>query len=323
MELSPNPYWKGQQLTAKKIDINIFKEESAMALALRTGAIDGAFWYVAQKLFHNIPGTRQLTAPGATLSFLGMNVNEPPFNDVHLRRAIAYAADVKGMINSQLPGLASEDVTVSPTNLFYSGLGSSSEVKSMLGSLPSYAFNLAAAKRELAKSAYPHGVNITVQAIAAESSMVLDAEILISDLEKIGIKAKLEELTIAEFTSLVGNKLKLVVTEYAAAYPDAGALPPYMLASSEIGTTALGFNVANYKNPEVDKLLTEQSEATDPSARLQVLGKVLKTAGEEVPYRALYTHDTWMTLSNKFVYPTFSEWTFNFTPWALDVKMAK
>lgn len=322
VELSPNPYWKGAQRPAKKINISIFKEESAMALALRTGAIDGAFWYVAQKLFRNIPGTRQLTAPGATLAFFSMNVDLPPFNDVHLRRAIAYAADVKGMINSQVPGLASEDITVAPTNLFYTGLGSSSEVSSMLGTLPSYAFDLAAAKRELAKSAYPHGVNITVQAIAAESSMVLDAEILISDLAKIGIKAKLEELTVAEFTSLVGSKLKLLVAEYAASYPDAGSLPPYMLASSEIGTTTLGFNVANYKNPEVDKLLAEQSETANPSARLQVLGKLLKVAGTEVPYRPLYTHKTWMALSDKYVYPTFSQWTFNFTPWALDVKLA-
>ncbi len=322
VNLSPNPYWKGQQRPANKIKISIFKEESTMALALRSGAIDGAFWYVAEKLFKDIPGTRQLTSSAAAnMTFFGMNVHTPPLSDVHVRRAIAYAANVNGMIDAlQESGLASEDRALGPTDLLYSGLGSASAVNEMLASLPSYTFNLAAAKRELAKSAYPHGFSTTVQAVAAESSSVLDAEILASNLSKIGIHAKVEELSTDQATSMEGSKVKIYVQEYSSAYPDASMLPGFMLSPTQIKTG--GANFASYDNPIVNKLLAEQAETIDQDKRRQILGKVYDIIGSEVPYRPLYTHKTWMSISNKYVYPTFSQWTFNFTPWALDVKLA-
>lgn len=322
VNLSPNPYWTGRQRPATKIKISIFKEESTMALALRSGAIDGAFWYVGEKLFKDIPGTRQLTSSAAAnLTFFGMNVHTPPLSDVHVRRAIAYAANVNGMIQAlQESGLASEDRALGPTDLLYSGLGSSSAVNEELASLPNYAFNLAAAKRELAKSAYPHGFSTAVQAVAAESSSVLDAEVLASNLAKIGIKAKVEELSIDQETSLVGSKVKIFVSEYSAAYPDAAMLPGFMLSPTQIKPG--GANFAGYNNPTVNRLLSEQAETTDQDKRREILGKVLAMVGSEVPYRPLYTHKTWMSISDKYVYPTFSQWTFNFTPWALDVKLA-
>lgn len=293
-----------------------------MALALRSGAIDGAFWYVAEKLFKDIPGTRQLTSSAAAnMTFFGMNVHTPPLSDVHVRRAIAYAANVNGMIDAlQESGLASEDRALGPTDLLYSGLGSASAVNEMLASLPSYTFNLAAAKRELAKSAYPHGFSTTVQAVAAESSSVLDAEILASNLSKIGIHAKVEELSTDQATSMEGSKVKIYVQEYSSAYPDASMLPGFMLSPTQIKTG--GANFASYDNPIVNKLLAEQAETIDQDKRRQILGKVYDIIGSEVPYRPLYTHKTWMSISNKYVYPTFSQWTFNFTPWALDVKLA-
>ena len=41
-----------------------------MALALRSGAIDGADAYVSPKVFANLPGARQLTSPGEQVIFV-------------------------------------------------------------------------------------------------------------------------------------------------------------------------------------------------------------------------------------------------------------
>lgn len=322
VQLSLNPYWTGPQQPARKITISLFKEESEIALALRSGAIDGTFQILSLKPYASIPGTRLITAPGANEIYAGMNTTTPPFNDVHVRRAIAYATDVKGMVNNLFPGAGSEDVTMAPPNVLAS-LGSEGEVNEMVSSLPHYEFNLAAAKRELAKSAYPHGFTTKVQAVAGEESPIIAAQILSHDLGKIGIKAGVDEVPLDAYSGLYGNKVTIWPNEFLAVYPDPEALMSCLLPPSQIGTTSAGCNFANYNSPKVNKLEAQESETTDQSKRLQLMKELLQTVGTEMPYRPLYTHDAFVQLSNKYVFPGFSNWTLYSRPWALDVKLAR
>ncbi|HEV7941635.1 MAG TPA: ABC transporter substrate-binding protein [Solirubrobacteraceae bacterium] len=322
VQLSRNPYWTGPKQPANKITISLFKEESAIALALRSGAIDGTFQILSLKPFANIPGTRLITAPGANEIYAGMNTTTPPFNDVHVRRAIAYATDVKGMVNNLFPGAGNEDVTMAPPSVLAS-LGSESEVNDMVSALPHYEFNLAAAKRELEKSAYPHGFATKVQAVAGEESPIIAAQILSHDLGKIGIKASVDEVPLDAYSGLYGNKVTIWPNEFLAEYPDPEALMSCLLPPSQIGTASAGCNIANYNSPKVNKLETQESETTDQSKRLQLMKELLQTVGTEMPYRPLYTHDAFVQLSNKYVFPGFSNWTLYSRPWALDVKLAK
>jgi peptide/nickel transport system substrate-binding protein len=319
VQLSRNPYWKGPQPPAERISISIFKAESSEALALRSGAIDGTFSYLSLKSFENIPGTHQLTAPGSDVIVAAINTAQPPFNDVHVRRAIAYATNVKGAIEAVFPGHAEEAVTVSPRSSF-ANMGPKNRVTSMLDALPKYEFNLEAAKRELAKSAYPHGFTTKVEVNANEQDSQLVAQILASDLSKIGITAKVYVLPLNE--DLYGKKTTIFVNEFFSIYPDADSLLAALLPSSNIRPPGNGFNQAEYKRPEVDKLLSEEAETLNRSRRLDVVEKLLGTIGAEVPYRPIYTADLLGSLSEKYVFPTFSPWTALFRPWALEVKLA-
>ncbi len=322
IELSRNPYWTGAPQPAQKIDVGIFKSETSIGLALRSGAIDGAFYYVAPKIFESIPGTRQLTAPGTSVSFVGVNVHNPPFNDLHVRRALAYATDVKGIIDAVYPKrTATEDATLMPTSLF-SSLGSSSEVEAMLKTLPKYEFDLAAAKRELAKSPYPHGFTTKVEVGSQESNNVLTSEIIAADLAKIGITAKVDEVPPAEYSSLFGSKVQILVNEYVPPYADPEGMLSLILPASQIGTTGWGLNYAAYRNAEVAKLQAEESETLNSARRLQLIGKMLRIVASELPYWPLYTHSTFGTISSKYVFPGFSGWTPLYTSWALNVKLA-
>ena len=307
-----------------KIDVSIFKTEASIALALARCYR----WDVgirSPKIFANIPGTRPLTAPGTFVTVAGANTTRPPFNDVHVRRALAYASDAKGMISAGYPGgTAVENASIMSRSLF-SNLGSASQVNEMLKTLPQYHFNLAAAKRELANSAYPHGFTTTIQVSAINSTWAQDAEILSSDLAKIGITAKVDEIQPDEETRLTAESSKLAtleVTGFPPVYPDPVAIISSFLAPSQIAPPGSGLNFASYRNPEFAKLESESIETLDPAKRLQLIGKILKTMAREAPYWPLYTVDQLGTLSEKYVYPTFSEWTSIFTPWALDVKLA-
>jgi peptide/nickel transport system substrate-binding protein len=264
-----------------------------------------------------------LTSPGAYFALLGLNTQLGPLKDVHVRRAIAYAINVEGMINALYAGHATEIVTPLPTDVD-ANLGSSSEVNAMLSSLPNYKFDLAAAKRELAKSAYPHGFTTSIELSAGGADGVV-AQIIAADLAKIGITMKVDELQSSTlFGDLAAGTLtNELVVGYYPVYNDPQSILAELLLTKEIGPKGPGYNFAKYESPEVDNLLTKETESTTPQERLQVLGKALRIVASEAPYRPLFTYDAFEALSEKYVFPTFSPWTILFTPWALDVKLAK
>jgi peptide/nickel transport system substrate-binding protein len=318
VQLSRNPYWTGPTPPAEKVVFTFYKSEGSMALALRSGAIDGASWYDSPKLFVNISNIHLLsTAPRVGTTYVGMNMNQPPFNDVHVRRAIAYATNVEGMIKALFPaGAATVDTTVVPHDLF-SGFPMD-KVNQLLASLPRYSFDLATAKRELAKSAYPHGFSTEVQALATEPVKVETAEILASDLASIGIKATVHEVQPSEVSTLQGSKVKIEIAGRGAIYADPEAAMSVILPPSDNE-----LNFAGWKSPEADKLLEEQGKTLDSARRLQMIEKLLTIVNREAPYIALYSSGEFASLSNKYVLPRYSEFINLFTPWAMQVKLAK
>ncbi len=323
VKLSRNPYWNGPPQPASRIEVIDFKTEAAEALALRSGAIDGASYFSTPKLFQDIPGARLLTTPGYSLTFAALNTTAAPFNDVHVRRAVAYAANVEGMLKAAFPpGLATETSTYAARASFVD-LGSSSEVDKALEALPKYEFDLAAAKRELAQSAYPHGFTTTLQVSQGDSTELDIAEIMVADLAKIGIKVKLHEFAASEYPGLFSGKFAMWLQNYGSTYPDPDALLTVMLAPSNISPPGSGLNGARYDSTEVGKLLTKQREALNPSDRLSLISTLLKVAGREVPYVPLLTPAENVALSDKYVFPTFTQWTIYFDSFALHVRLAE
>ena len=109
---------------------------------------------------------------------------------MHVRRALAYASDAKGMIDALYPhGQAIEDPAMMPASLF-AGLGSESEVKEVLDALPKYEFNLAKAKQELAKSVYPHGFSTEIEVEQVEEGSIASEEILLPIWRRLGSRPR-------------------------------------------------------------------------------------------------------------------------------------
>ncbi|HEV7941486.1 MAG TPA: ABC transporter substrate-binding protein [Solirubrobacteraceae bacterium] len=319
IHLSPNPYWRGPSRPASRITFTLFKSESTMALALRSGAIDGASWYTTPKLFTGIPDVRNMDTPLEYTEVLSMGSESPPLNDVHVRRAIAYAIDAKGMIKALYPpGDASEVATFTPASLYPNY--APGEVNAMLARLPKYDFDLAAAKAELAKSSYPHGFSTAIQVEATSTAEVSAAQILASDLAKIGINAAVHEQQPAEESVLYGKKVKLHIYEIGAAYPDPVSMTSELLSPSQIGSGLL--NLASYRNKEVERLLPLSEEVTNPKQRLALIEKTLKLANSDAVYPMMWAIGVFGAISEKYVYPGFSTWTAAYTPWALRVKLA-
>lgn len=322
VQLSRNPYWSGPLQPAAKVNITIFKSEATEALALRSGAIDGASLYAAPKFFANIPGVHALSQESrVNIEYLSMNTAVAPFSDPHVRRAIAYATNVNGIINAVFPpGYVQEEATIAPRALF-SGFDAD-QVNKMFATLPRYEYDLAAAKRELAKSAYPRGFSTEIQAGASESVPLEIAEVVANGLEKIGIKAKIHQLQPAEVADMFGSKVKIYVNLLFPWNADADGNVSYLLSEPEIRPPGGGGNSAAYRNTEVNKLMAAEEGALNPTRRLELIGKLLRQAGSDVPYRPLYSFPEFASLSDKYAFPHYSAFTNWYTPWAMHVKLA-
>ncbi len=82
---------------------------------------------------------------------MAFNQLRPPFQDVHVRRAIAYALDREAMVTSVLYGNGqAADSLLSPGTPFYAE------------NPDAPTFDLATAKQELAQSSQPGGFSTTI-----------------------------------------------------------------------------------------------------------------------------------------------------------------
>lgn len=313
-----NPYWNGPKPTAEKIDVKFYKEDAQTALAIRSGEADGTSFAQSKNDFE-FPGAEVLSTPGVGEMAIGMNTQVAPFNDVHVRKAIAYATDRKGMIEAIFRGEAELSQTLTPPTL-YANIAPAAQVESTFAKLPSYEFDLAKAKEELQKSKYPNGFTAT---FPAEPAALKTVQILAPDLAKIGIHLKIEQLTEAAYYEIAlgpRDKIGFTFNWYSATFPDPGALLDYFLSPAEAKVN--GLNSANYTNPEVGELLEQQSQASNGAERLGLINEIFQIEREEVPYIPLFTPDQYMVLSTNFVMEEYSPWTISFTPWPLLIKKA-
>lgn len=315
--LEVNPYWKGEKPAAQKVTVTFLKDDSALALAMRSGEVDGSF--VGTKGLFEFPGVQLLSTAGAGQTTISLNTIQPPFDDIHVRKAIAYATDREGMVQAVIDGAGEVSETLTPYSL-YGNIAPVDQVKEAFSTLPKYDFDLAAAKREMAKSKYPDGFTTTYQ---SEPGSVKIGQILAPDLAQIGIKLKIEQLTESGYLEkLYGprDKIALMVDGFASTYPDPSSLMNAWLAPEQAKVN--GLNSANWKNAEVGRLLEAQSKTSDGNKRLEMITQIFQLMKEDVAYIPLYTQEQFMAVSDDFVYEDFSFWTSHYAAWPLLVKKA-
>src|SRR5258708_36513629 len=98
-EVKANRHEWGGKVNMQKVSVQFFSSETSEALAFRDGAIDLAF-PIDNKAFASTAGVNLTTVPSyAVQGGFYMNVLQKPWNDVHVRLAVAYALDRSALIN--------------------------------------------------------------------------------------------------------------------------------------------------------------------------------------------------------------------------------
>ena len=251
-----------------------------------------------------------------------MDTKQAPWNDVHVRRAVAHAVDRVGIVKSIMRGNATVATSYPPPQ-DWSALLSESAVKSMYASMPQFPFSIAKAKAELAKSSMPNGFKATLPVPAAPAYMQQIALSIRANLKQIGIDLTVKQVTDAQYRDgWYTNKKKtgIQLIQNGPTVQDPADFPGIMLTKRY--NVSGGFNTANYVNPKIEKLWQTQTVATDPKARLAPIRQALRIASADVPYVPIFWNLGSVAVSDKLSYAGFHAAWYCIQPWAALIKPA-
>ena len=319
VELTANPDYWGGPVMVKHIAVKFFANDISMALAFRAGEIDVAFPQSVQQ-FTSPCGCKVLGAPSITSAGIVMNVKVAPWNNIHVRRAVAYAIDRPAEVKAS--GDVSTPVYTALAPIQLRTLGSQAQVNELINSLPSYPYNLAKARAELAQSPYPHGFTATTYTLQF-GVYTPETEVVAAQLAKIGINLDIKELTFTGWIAKYDGPKTIgiwVVTNLTGTGPDPDSDAISMLSSKSAAATG-GSDVAAYSSPAIDALISEADSVQNKAERLALYGQILKIVADDVPYVMLYTHSSDLALSPKFTWPGFNQYFYS-SPWALSIRLA-
>ncbi len=306
-------YW-GAKPAVQKCSFTCISDVQTLLLAAQSGQIAGTFDVPVQNAanWEKVSTLRTYSAPGMLMFYLSFDVSRPPWNDLHVRKAVAYAANTEGYIRAFVGGNGTPATCVVPPQQWGPVLPQA-QVATLYKTLPSYPYSLANAKKELAQSAYPHGFTANKLLIPNSLPALVNAmESLSLTLKQIGITLPVEQVGENQWLANLyahSDTIGIVASEFGPDYADPADYINILYPSAN--AVKNNFNTANFKDPQVDKLLQQASSSASNAARGQYLFEVLKISQEQLPYLALWWQNDLMAVQKTYVYEGFTGLYYN------------
>jgi peptide/nickel transport system substrate-binding protein len=252
--------------------------------------------------------------------FVTFDTSKPPFDDIHVRRAVAHCWDGAGFVAGALRGLGEvADGVVFPWQ--WSSVQTPAQTKSFYRSLPKYPFSIDAAKAELAKSKHASGFSLQTVYNTGFPNEGLALQALAANLAKIGIHVSVKELPTSQWLNMfyAHENLNLYPAAFGPDYVDPNDFLAQLLDSKQ--AVKNGVNIANYKSPLADKLLATEQGTTNKTKRRAALEQLYRQSLTDLPYLALWYEDLLMAIRKPFTYHGFSAMYF-YTPWIYNIRVS-
>jgi peptide/nickel transport system substrate-binding protein len=274
-------YFRPGQPYVDKVEWLVIPDESTGLAMYRTGQLDlgpQLNWDVRQQ---DLEALKQSHPHLIYQDFLGvvpraifMRVDQPPFHDVRVRRAISHAIDRQGLIEAVWGRGA-------PTGAVARGLAEWSLPIDQLGAgAKYYQYNPQEARHLLADAGYPQGLKtqLTVSG-GLGRDLVDDAQLVQHYLKDVGIEAelKIQEHGAYMATTTQGKFQGLVDGPTGTAWePDSPLYRDYASDSSR--------NKAHVNDPTLTAMIKEQRRTKDLEARKQLIFDIQRYVAEQQYY---------------------------------------
>ncbi|MFI5893852.1 ABC transporter substrate-binding protein [Actinoplanes sp. NPDC051513] len=270
IELSANTGYPGPDpAKTPTIRISVVPAAANQRLQLQAGDIDIALGITGQDLqdLKKADGIKVLSAASNNQVAIQMSVTTAPFNDVNVRKALAYAVPYDQIIKNVYGGDARPTKSIVPLDMpGYAETG-----------YP-YAYDLDKAKAALAAAGKPSISSELVFEANNDEQQKIAVQVQ-SEAAKAGITLKLTPLDPATLGERRTKKsIPLQITTGQLWVNDV----EYMLATSFVKGAAL--NYSNYVNAELEEIYTKSHTTVEDAARKQLWARVQEILAADVPW---------------------------------------
>ncbi|MDD4657774.1 MAG: ABC transporter substrate-binding protein [Eubacteriales bacterium] len=266
-------YYRGAA-KIKDVTMKVIGDDTAVSVALQTGDID--FATILPASFDTLKESDKIVieeVPVSAFTFVAMNHEKYPYSEVKFRQAIAYAVDRQNMVDLAANGLATVNSNIlSPFRFGYSD------------DQPKYDYNQEKAKQLLTEAGITTPYDLGTMYVAEQYSA--EAQVLQSDLEKIGLKVKLE---ILEFNAYLK---KLMSGEYGISVLNMALEGPTQILNLALTADYIGMaNNARYTDPQIEQWFKDAVLTVDEDERFEIYNKIFTKVQEDAVYVILYNKE--------------------------------
>jgi peptide/nickel transport system substrate-binding protein len=253
-----------------RVTFRFIPDPNAALAALKAGDVDAALFGLGPEHIPDLqkdPRFQVINGETTNDVIMSMNNSKKPFTDVRVRRAVTYGINKPDVVKGAMFGFGRVlGSNVDPLNPYF---------VDMSGAMP---YDPAKAKKLLAEAGYPNGFEAVLKVAPQYYYTVRTGEVLADQLQKSGVKIKIEQIEWSQWLSRVWKDAEydLTIIGHAEAWDIANyANPKYYF---------------RYDSPEFQKLFAESEVTIDDKARRELYVKMQKKLVEDAPVVWLYIH---------------------------------
>jgi len=276
--LVANPVFAGAKPAYATVTLRDIPDQATSVLSLEKGEIDGltdprpddARALAMNRTLHVY---RQ---PSNNVAYLALNIEQKPFGDALVRRAIAYALDLDAIAR----GLYGPDGLVANTFLPPGMLGDDPSIRA-------YPRDVGRAKALLARAGFPSGFATALFYGTAPRPYLPDpqrvAEVIAGQLRDAGIAVTLQPFEWGVYLAKIRNgehPMCLIGWTGDNGDPDNFL---YTLLDRDAATKGSAQNYAFWRDPRFHALMLQGQATLEPAARAAVYRRALRIVHEQVP----------------------------------------
>ena len=296
--LEPNPHWAGPAPPFKRITIRAIENTAALEANLLSGTIDMVAGEVGLPLDEALAFDKRhggeftiLYKPGLTFEHVDCNLDNPVLADRRVREALLAGLDRATLTKTLFAGKqAVADSFVDPLDAGYTA------------DVPKYPFDAARAKQLLEDAgwhAQPDGsrknadgktLSFELTTTAGNRSRELVEQVLQSQWKQIGVDIRIhnEPARVLFGETLPHRRFDLAMYAWISAPENT---PRSIFRSDEVPTEANGYagqNLADYKSPEMDRIIDALEVELDRDKRKTLWGAAQRLYATDLPSLPLY-----------------------------------
>jgi len=283
----------------KQVTFRIIPEATPRVQALYNGDVDIIITDVPPRDVSEIDdkeNTRAKTYTSNNCSYVVFNMQEPPTDDLRVRKAFAHAIDKERIINDIYNGLGKKNWSPMSENL----LGwAGQEVKDQVG----YAYDTEQAGTLLDEAGWTmdgdyrtkDGDRLEIELYSTNSppARLQTAEEMVSMFAEVGVKANLTSFEYnTAYTEFGKGNAHVFMATVAWFDPD---ILKFVWASENAGATNLAF----IQDDDIDALLEEGAQTIDQDERAEVYKELQIEAMKKCPCQPIKTFESSIGLKNR------------------------